>query len=502
MESWDASQTAVIVCDMWDAHHCYNAVQRVKDMAPRMNEFLKAARTAGALIIHAPSSCMAAYESHPARIRALSAPAAADPPAEIDDWCSNIPAEDAGKYPIDQSDGGEDDDPAAHQKWHEALKKMGRDPQAPWTRQIDILEIDDQDAITDRGREVWNLLTARNIDQVILVGVHTNMCVLGRPFGLRQLAKNGKRVVLVRDLTDAMYNPAAWPFVSHHAGTDLIIAHIEKYVCPTIESTDLLGGQPHRFFDDQRKRLAMVLAEFEYATARTLPAFANQLLISDFQIEYAVNADPELQSIDGLRNLNNAEVALFSIWRRALPAAQLAMVRDFVAAGKPIVGIRTASHAFATRDGKFPAGHATWPDFDLKVFGAKYDGHYGNHAELGDPPTHVRIAPHAEDNPLLDGISGRQFTAPSWLYRFPRIDDTVSPLLLGRLATVERDEPVAWTYTRPMGGRSFYTSLGHPADFELPEFRRLLRNAVYWAAGLPIPARLTTLDENFVRPRN
>ncbi|MCC6493549.1 MAG: protein-signal peptide and transmembrane prediction, partial [Pirellulales bacterium] len=74
-----------------------------------------------------------------------------------------------------------------------------------------------------------------------------NMCVLGRPFGVRQLVKMGKNVVLVRDLTDTMYNHEMKPRVSHFEGTELLVAHVEEYWCPTIESTDLVGGQPFRF---------------------------------------------------------------------------------------------------------------------------------------------------------------------------------------------------------------------------------------------------------------
>src|SRR5688500_13314937 len=55
VEQWDAKQTAVIVCDMWDAHHCLNAVRRVEEVAPRMDRVLAEARRCGALIIHAPS---------------------------------------------------------------------------------------------------------------------------------------------------------------------------------------------------------------------------------------------------------------------------------------------------------------------------------------------------------------------------------------------------------------------------------------------------------------
>lgn len=246
-EAWPARQTAIIVCDMWDAHHCLNAVRRVEEIAPTMNRALEKARAQGVLIIHAPSSCMDPYKDHPARKRAQAAPTAKTLPKGIDAWCSQIPAEEKGKYPIDQSDGGEDDDPAEHAAWHAKLKAMGRNPKAPWKSQYAGIRIHDNDVISDSGVEIWNVLAARGISNVILVGVHTNMCVLGRPFGLRQLAKNGKHVVLMRDMTDTMYNPKAWPMVSHFEGTNRIVAHIEKYVCPTITSDQILGGMPFRF---------------------------------------------------------------------------------------------------------------------------------------------------------------------------------------------------------------------------------------------------------------
>ncbi|NIP94311.1 MAG: nicotinamidase, partial [Akkermansiaceae bacterium] len=75
-ERWKPSETAVIVCDMWDLHHCKNAVERVGQMAPRMNELLNEARRRGALVVHAPSSCMEFYSDHPARKRAREAPRA------------------------------------------------------------------------------------------------------------------------------------------------------------------------------------------------------------------------------------------------------------------------------------------------------------------------------------------------------------------------------------------------------------------------------------------
>jgi hypothetical protein len=72
------------------------------------------------------------------------------------------------------------------------------------------------------------------------MGVHANMCILNRSFGIRQLTKWGVRCILVRDLTDAMYNPASRPYVSHAAGTELVVEYIEKYWAPSVSSNDLL----------------------------------------------------------------------------------------------------------------------------------------------------------------------------------------------------------------------------------------------------------------------
>jgi len=85
------------------------------------------------------------------------------------------------------------------------------------------------------------------------MGVHLNMCVLGRPVGIRQMVTIGKNVVLMRDMTDTMYNPKKRPFVSHFAGTDLVVQHVEKFWCPSITSTALTGKSPFRFKNDPRK---------------------------------------------------------------------------------------------------------------------------------------------------------------------------------------------------------------------------------------------------------
>ena len=250
-EDWHPKKTAIIVCDMWDLHHCRNAVKREGELAPHMNDLLEKARAEGVFIIHAPSSCMKPYDATPARERAKIAPVAATLPPKIGDWCKVIPAEEKAKYPIDQTDGGEDDDPAEHAAWAAELKAKGLNPRAPWTKEIDVLRIDQTvDAISDSGVEIWDLLEQHGIENVILMGVHVNMCVTGRPFGLRQLGQNGKHVVLMRDFTDSMYNPAMEPHVDHYRGTALFIEHVEKYISPTITSDQILGGKPFAFSGD------------------------------------------------------------------------------------------------------------------------------------------------------------------------------------------------------------------------------------------------------------
>jgi len=85
---------------------------------------------------------------------------------------------------------------------------------------------------------------AEGIKNIVIMGVHTNMCVLGRPFGIRAMVRLGRNVVLARDLTDAMYDPRQPPHVSHARGTELVVEHVEKYWCPSILSDDLVQVVP------------------------------------------------------------------------------------------------------------------------------------------------------------------------------------------------------------------------------------------------------------------
>jgi len=241
---WDPKKTAIIVCDMWDHHWCKSAEARVGELAGPMNEMLKTVRARGVLIIHAPSTCMNFYKDTPQRKRATGAPfvKAPGPLAATERWGTawNWPdSKREGVLPIDDSDMGCD-------------CKIKCEIRSPWTREIAAIEIVEGDAISDDGQETWNLLAEREIDNVILCGVHLNMCVLGRPFAIRQMVRLGKNVALIRDMTDTMYNPERPPGGSHFAGTDRVVEHVERYWCPSFTSTDITGKPAFRFKDAPR----------------------------------------------------------------------------------------------------------------------------------------------------------------------------------------------------------------------------------------------------------
>ncbi len=242
---WAPSESAFIICDMWDDHWCKGAARRVGELAPVVNRVVASARSRGVFIIHAPSSTVAFYKDTPARKRAQEAPFAKSPaPLSTEDrwgtkWCWPDKSREP-ELPVDDSDMG--CDCAEKCKIREA-----------WTRQIAAIEIDPaKDAVTDDGQETVNLLAQHGIKHVVLLGVHLNMCVLGRPFAIRAMVQQGREVALLRDLTDTMYNSQMRPKVNHFAGTDLVIEHVEKYWCPTLTSADLVGGAPFKFKEDVR----------------------------------------------------------------------------------------------------------------------------------------------------------------------------------------------------------------------------------------------------------
>ncbi len=232
---WQVAETAVVVCDMWDDGFCRAAVQRVGVIVPRMNEVLWAARDHGVMIIHAPSNVMNVYAETPQRLR-LQRTEPVKPPVPIQSWCDidtdrePPPVGREGLFPDGEKITGCDD----------AIVVRDR----KYTHQHPGLDIAGYDGVSDKGGEIFSYFRHQGIKNIAIMGVYSNMCVLGRSFGIRQLVRLGFEVTLVRDLTDVMYDPRDPPYVSHARGAELVVEHIEAYWCPSIESRDLASIVP------------------------------------------------------------------------------------------------------------------------------------------------------------------------------------------------------------------------------------------------------------------
>jgi type 1 glutamine amidotransferase len=232
----------------------------------------------------------------------------------------------------------------------------------------------------------------------------------------------------------------------------------------------------------QAPNVVFMIGEDEYHTWETLPEFAERDLRPRGYRVTIVNADAtDKNNFPGLVDaLRTADLLLVSVRRRTPPSEQLDAVRAHLAAGKPLVGIRTACHAFALRpaDPPAPATHSTWQDFDPEVLG----GHYTNHHAAG-PPTTITLGSGGKMHPLLKGISVAGLIGTGSLYKVSPLEKGTTPLLMGAIPG-QPAEPVAWTNLYgTKRARVFYTSLGHPDDFKNAEFRRLLANGVAWALG-------------------
>jgi type 1 glutamine amidotransferase/nicotinamidase-related amidase len=478
VEFWKPSETAIIICDMWNEHWCKHATARVAELAVPMNEVLTIARDKGVSIVHAPSETLVFYKEHPARKTALKY---SKPGKNL--WAGQLPAEKGKKAVVDPTRNG--GCPECKTRY-------------PWVRQIETLTIKDEDFISDNGAEIKGYFQEKGIKNVIVMGVHTNMCVIGRPFGLRAMRHAGFNTVLMRDMTDLMYNSvigkengpgSGYPHVNHFSGLDLQVAYTESFVCPTILSTVFTGKKQFRFKEDTRPRVAFLTAESEYRASQRLQEFGHELTMRNIGVDYALGvpimAGPGRHNLENLQILDDANLAVFFIRRRALELAKMDKIKAYVASGRPVLGIRTASHAFDAK-GNVPrsggaieaskektAGNlAQWPEFDKEILGGNYKGHYG-HLKTG---TEVTVAEGQEGHPILKGVESK-FISPNWLYKnTPLRTSKATVLLYGHNPNVA-PEPVFWI-NEAGKGTVIYTSLGHWDDWKIKSFRNLMFNSV------------------------
>jgi putative membrane-bound dehydrogenase-like protein len=214
-------------------------------------------------------------------------------------------------------------------------------------------------------------------------------------------------------------------------------------------------------------QVCLVSGSIEYKSDASLSAFQKYL-----EKNYPVKCSRAFRKTDdnlpGLENLQTCDVMLLFTRRLTISGKQLEMVKKYCQSGKPMVAIRTASHAFQN-----------WLALDKEVFGGNYQGHY-----CAGPLTQVALVDAAKKHPILEGV--KPFASKGSLYKNPKLAKDVQVLLTGSIPG--HSEPIAWTRLHK-GGRVFYTSLGHPKDFADENFVRLVVNALFWTAEQKVPKR-------------
>ena len=211
--------------------------------------------------------------------------------------------------------------------------------------------------------------------------------------------------------------------------------------------------------------IVLISGEYEYKSAETLPVFKRYLETNyGFNCVYLERTKGE--DIPGLDALDTADLAVLFVRRMTLPEEQLGRIRKYLNSGRPLIGLRTASHAFEN-----------WKEWDHDVLGGNYHNHSSDKLAVT-----IRKVPEAAEHPILKGVE-REFVAGGSLYLNAPLPPSSTVLLMGSV-TNQPPEPVAWTHSYK-GARIFYTSLGHPNDFENPSFRRLMVNAIFWTLNRP-----------------
>jgi type 1 glutamine amidotransferase len=238
---------------------------------------------------------------------------------------------------------------------------------------------------------------------------------------------------------------------------------------------------------EKKPHVVFVTGDCEYRSEITMPMLAKILeakhgmkcTVCYSRDDKGKLAPKYRKNIKGLEALKTADLAVIFIRFRELPEDQLKRILDYVKSGKPLVGLRTSTHAFAY--GKAP--NSKWNDaFGREVFGQKWITHHGHDSS-------TRVTVKKKEHPICRGVAP-SFHCRSWLYQVTPLHPDCVELLQGEAIKGEKADgktfgkinPVAWTkVTRKQ--RVFFTTLGHPKDFEVESVRRLLINGIYWALG-------------------
>lgn len=256
-------------------------------------------------------------------------------------------------------------------------------------------------------------------------------------------------------------------------------------------SPDTKPTKPHVVF---------VTGDDEYRSEITMPLMASILEARHglrCTVLFAKPSPKTKENIPGLEALKTADLAVFFLRWRTLPDDQMQHILDYLESGKPLVGLRTTTHSFL-----YPSGHrhAKWNDgFGRDVFGQKWLFHYGHESS-----TDATVDSAAAEHPVLRGVK-REFHVRSWLYHVVPLYGESQPLVVGRAVATKNTKsvanPVAWVKMHN-GARVFFTTMGHPEDFSIEAFRKLLINGILWTLDKPIAMEGAdaTIDGNYKPP--
>ena len=223
------------------------------------------------------------------------------------------------------------------------------------------------------------------------------------------------------------------------------------------------------------KNITFLVAEREYKTIETLPRFAKDHLVKKFSVRFCKAPDEgdKRNILSTPSEIRKADLLFVSVRRRAFRKQTMKLIHSHITMGKPIIGIRTSSHAFQLRKEKLLDGHQEWPEWDREVIGGNYNGHHKKELVCT-----INNAFPLDSHPILHNVK-LPFTTPGSLYRNSPLPHTSTPLLLGSVKGFP-SEPVAWINKTKFKGKVFYTSLGHIEDFNNPAFNKLLIGAIKW----------------------
>ncbi len=252
------------------------------------------------------------------------------------------------------------------------------------------------------------------------------------------------------------------------------------------------------------KRVVLVSGDEEYRSEQAMPQLARILSERhgfDCTVLFAIDPkdgtiNPNYSAnIPGLETLDSADLLILFTRFRDLPDAQMKHIVDYVDSGRPIVALRTATHAFQQKTSPTYARYSwnskEWEGgFGRQILGETWVAHHGKHAVQS---TRGIFAPGQDGHPILKGIKSGEIWGPTDVYkaRLPLPADAQTLVLGAVLEGMNESDrpvdgavndpmmPVAWTRTQ--GRRVFTTTMGSAQDLLNGPFRRMLVNAVYWA---------------------